>query len=303
MALVCLCSCASVAVEPTDDTPKDVEQDTQPDYGPIVNLDIDDSPGDLGDVTPPSIKWLGKECSEHLECSDAGGTGYCTQLAPDGGAKVCAAFCEDGCAEGLECVGIRDPESADGFVKVCSAPIQMDCRECTVDQDCLLTSAWCVPVATKFGKPDKRCVQDCAQTGGKCGGGTNYQCTPYQHSQSTKLHVCLPISGSCQCMGGTLTGDTEPTYQKACANTNTFGECKGAQICNPDQGWSECNAETPADDICDGLDNNCNGNVDEGFKPFPCEEKGCKGMVQCKGEFGKVCDAPAPDSNGKCPGE
>jgi len=49
-----------------------------------------------------------------------------------------------------------------------------------------------------------------------------------------------------------------------CMNTNEYGTCEGVFECLGEQGW-ECNASTPAEEMCNGTDDNCNGQIDEGF--------------------------------------
>jgi len=49
---------------------------------------------------------------------------------------------------------------------------------------------------------------------------------------------------------------------KACYAASPSGECKGMLMCTPD-GNTKCSAEEPGLESCDGLDNDCNGLVDD----------------------------------------
>ncbi|MFH2009400.1 MAG: MopE-related protein [bacterium] len=51
---------------------------------------------------------------------------------------------------------------------------------------------------------------------------------------------------------------------RACDVTNQHGTCTGTETCGGSQGWIGCTALTPAAEACDGVDNNCDGQVDEG---------------------------------------
>ncbi|MCC6622108.1 MAG: VWA domain-containing protein [Deltaproteobacteria bacterium] len=49
-----------------------------------------------------------------------------------------------------------------------------------------------------------------------------------------------------------------------CEVTNTLGTCVGAWTCSG-AAWT-CDARTPATEVCDGVDNDCDGATDDGFK-------------------------------------
>ncbi len=55
---------------------------------------------------------------------------------------------------------------------------------------------------------------------------------------------------------------------------------------NPDQ--TDSNADgigdacTPQPEICDGIDNDLNGTVDDGLVPYACEIDGVPGMAYCQ---------------------
>ena len=107
---------------------------------------------------------------------------------------------------------------------------------------------------------------------------------------------CLPISRSCSCLGSQA-GNT-----RICQNANTFGACFGNQTCNPtiNPGWSACSAEVPADEICNGRDDDCDFLVDENLvhDPPSCSNTTAAGTCSspwiCRGASGWTCQAAVP---------
>ncbi|MBI5532574.1 MAG: VWA domain-containing protein [Deltaproteobacteria bacterium] len=70
----------------------------------------------------------------------------------------------------------------------------------------------------------------------------------------------------------------------------------------PGDFWSTC-VTSPANEICDGLDNNCNGTIDEGIPPTPCEIPGQPGLkYQDDGFATSQCKKGQQPCNGQCAG-
>lgn len=101
-----------------------------------------------------------------------------------------------------------------------------------------------------------------------------------------------PPDRACACKGG----ERRPCYTGK-PGTQGKGACKaGVQICDINCQWGTCLGQTiPSAEACDGVDNDCNGRVDE---TFPGINGACKvgsrpgvcgnGKLQCKGGR-KVC--------------
>ncbi len=118
------------------------------------------------------------------------------------------------------------------------------CRPCANDADCLGPGARCLTI-----DGERVCGRDCSATsayGTTCPAG--YTCGMGQ---------CQPATGSCNCKAGV-----------AASRSCSVLTCKGFQSCtggaNPM--WSACDVTSFNPEICDGVDNNCNSTVDEGWR-------------------------------------
>jgi hypothetical protein len=96
------------------------------------------------------------------------------------------------------------------------------------------------------------------------------------------------------CNGAIDEGVGAQTYMGP-AGTNGVGVCiAGVQYCRGGELVTERPAVTPMNEICDGLDNDCNGKVDDGFDILT-DAKNCGGC-------GIVCANGGACTQGRCPG-
>ena len=72
---------------------------------------------------------------------------------------------------------------------------------------------------------------------------------------------CLAVGGTCASCSAQATANSAST---SCSTSNAAGSCSGKRVCGSD-GLSACDAPTPATETCNGADDNCNGQTDEGF--------------------------------------
>jgi hypothetical protein len=105
---------------------------------------------------------------------------------------------------------------------------------------------------------------------------------------------CVPLSGSCECLAANA-GNT-----RTCYDANASGVCFGTQTCDPGSGWSGCTASTPSTEVCNGLDDDCDQQIDElvVHDPPTCANTNafgaCSAPYLCGGAAGWRCEAREP---------
>ena len=225
-------------------------------------------------------------CATPQDCA----SGYCVQ-AWDG--KVCAAPCDAGCADGWLCT--QDLASFPDVVFLCVPAHPVLCTPCLDDGDC--QGAGPGAACVSYGAEGSFCGGDCAAAacpqGFSCvdvpapGGGTRPQCTLDE--------------GLCPCSPAAVAAGAST----ACTASGDLGTCTGTRSCTA-AGLGPCSAVPPAEELCNGEDDDCDGATDEGLAGEPCtvdsEAGSCPGTRVCADDGSTLCDAPAPAAeacNGK----
>ncbi|MBU1218334.1 hypothetical protein KKF34_07005 [Myxococcota bacterium] len=188
--------------------------------------------GPVGDFAIP--------CAASSQCE----SGRCIEMNDGTG---CSQYCYDAgdCPENFYCA----PEESDSEeLRGLCRPIDPNsvCHSCSSDTQCEIIGGLCRGVGQ-----GNFCVMDCSVD--DCPQG--FTCTP----QPSGEQICVPDTNDCSC------NIFKEGAMRSCQNSNDFGTCTGTIECRGELGWSNCNGQIPGPEICDGEDNNCDGNIDEGL--------------------------------------
>jgi hypothetical protein len=225
----------------------------------------------------------------------------------------------DPCRSNADCVSGYCITSSEGFICTLDCGGDEDCPELAgVPMECQLTENFgvdgvqvCVPTQSSLCQP---CFQDSNCFGGSCvavenGSVCGRDCESNNDCpDGSSCHVFAPGGGELspgQCLPDNLTCDCTAQNagdSRACVREDEElgARCFGTETCDPSIGWVGCDARVPAPELCDGLDNDCNGVEDDGLPGTEsCERSNelgvCTGLALCGGEEGWICQAIPPE--------
>ena len=220
--------------------------------------DIEDM-GDLGDLGDISIDqsipdaepdmMLSPECGPCIEDAECASGAQCIALSDMVDSRLCLTICtsptetSDECPEGSACVRLHETLS------VCTTPEVMFCGVC-YDPD-----------GDGYGLGDA-----CLNSGDDC------------DQDNSRTH---PGVDADRCDGRDNDCDgfiDEDFIPRRCG----VGVCQAESVCEED-GETVCEPGTPAerDELCDGLDEDCDGAIDEEYTPVSCGQGVCAAQSQC----------------------
>ena len=286
----------------TEDVPPDIAEksDASPEvkleiYQPIelrpMDLMEEIHDGEIFTEEPGSFGW---PCLQDADCL----SGYCIETA-DG--KICTSICGE-CETGWDCQLL--PSTCPDCVHICVPAYGMLCRPCLANSECWSYSEIAASKCTVNGEAGAFCGAPCG-LGGECPEG--YECTSGVDVDGFDVEQCVLTEGECECTDYWV----QQEAATMCLGNNDFGACHGLRSCTED-GLTPCDAAPAFQEICDGADNNCDGQVDEGTGGALCfkenEDGTCQGVEQCLGgELVCVADDPAAEycngADDDCDGE
>ena len=218
----------------------------------------------------------GASCVDNTDCD----SGFCAKTA-DGGR--CTRTCTECCPTGWGC----QQAPGNDAVYVCLPRLEALCLPCSDDAAC------------EARNPGALCVRYDDGAAHFCGGvckiaadcPAGYDCADAKGT-SGAAKQCVLKTGLCAC--GTVA--IAEGLASLCELKNASGLCAGARTCSAD-GLAACDAPVPADESCNGKDDDCDGDTDEGVGVVACESKNdhgvCKGSATCSAGAA-ICDAAVP---------
>ncbi len=231
---------------------------------------------DIGGVCQPGDGCFLDPCDENADCVSS----LCVTHMGD---QVCTQECLEDCPDGWTCQQVNvGPD----VMFACVSNFPFLCMPCHQDLDC--TATWGgQSVCVDYGAAGRFCGGTCTddspcpkgfacQDAAGTGGGTSQQ--------------CVPEAGECACSQTSMALGLSTT----CSIINEAGTCEGLRICTAG-GLTDCDAPTPAAEVCDGVDNDCDGVVDGGTlcdDGNPCTADSCGGEAGCVHDSleGLTCD-------------
>jgi hypothetical protein len=258
-----LAGCGSPADQTTDVVSPEGRAETAPEAsGPEAVQGPDEEGAELREEVPGELVFDAAEQVGEPECEPGSGcfldkcaqnsdclSGWCVEHM---GESVCTVECIEECPDGWSCkpVGTGGPDMA----WICVSVHANLCRPCAAGADCK-TPSGVEDVCLDYGGEGSFC-------GGVCVGEEDcpwgFSCKTAVSVDGVETKQCVAVAGVCPCTEKSVA----LTLATPCQVANAFGTCQGKRVCSA-EGLGPCDAMVPAEESCNGLDDNCDGDVDE----------------------------------------
>ncbi len=229
-----------------------------------------DQGGDAFDPCLPGEGCLLDPCDDNGQCL----SGWCVEHMGEG---VCTQLCQEECPPGWSC---RQAGTGPDLASICVSNVSNLCKPCVTTEGCKAP-----------GGAEDVCV-DYGQEGSYCGGACaadedcpwGFSCLTTVTVDGISTEQCVADAGVCPCTQKAV----ELSLWTPCEVANDFGSCEGKRYCT-EEGLSGCDALSPLQETCNGLDDDCDGESDE--------------PVLLDGKYMELCDDGNPCTVDLCKGE
>jgi hypothetical protein len=189
--------------------------------------------GGEGPDAPPENQ-LGDPCDDDADCP----SGYCIEVSRQDGQRVCTDFCTgDSCPDGWTCAPVEN--SGADRVFLCFPEVSFLCSSCDADSECGGLSDLCL---------DSLDGTFCGRNCGLRACPDSYSCLDVMRDGELH-HQCVPETNSCL----------------GCFDPDMDGYGVGEDCLGTDCDEENADINAGAVEVCDGVDNNCDGFRDEGL--------------------------------------
>ena len=167
------------------------------------------------------------------------------------GNLLCTEPCLTDCPQGWACKQIQ--LSGTDLVFACVSDFVHLCQPCRTHADC--ETGEFEDVCVDYGSDAAFCGSPCEEES-DCPAG--FECVNASHVSGGESMQCTNVNMACDCSETAI----KLGLATRCIRSNDYGICTGERQCTAD-GLQNCDAPEPSEEVCNGVDDNCNGTIDE----------------------------------------
>jgi hypothetical protein len=195
---------------------------------------------------------FGEPCTANENCLSA----FCV---PTSEGEQCTQTCTEDCPDGWTCATVDEGDDA---ANICVPQYINLCRPCLTNDDCTGALGGVSVESRCIDYPEEGwfCASSCASSCANADCPASYTCQDVEDTDGAASAQCVADSGICSCNPYFISIGA----QTECSISNDEGSCAAPVQCEED-GLSACEAATPEAEICDDIDNDCDGETDEDF--------------------------------------